>query len=173
MLESVQGTHGPMRLHMERSTVAAIQRPGGLASSNIAFDALTARDELVDFDDYLGGTILVVLFLPLIGQSTSHRYAAGAARFSHGDGGEARHVREERRGESVQCKKLKCSTPMLQFSTRLRRLRRLRHRSFRPGLRLRRGIPRPSRHSRPWPRRGPPGACTRPWRRRTGHRGNR
>lgn len=51
MLRNTQGLHAPLKLQMELHIAKKMSRLPCLASSNIMFDTLTGRDDLLDFDD--------------------------------------------------------------------------------------------------------------------------
>ncbi|KAL3880216.1 hypothetical protein ACJMK2_032472 [Sinanodonta woodiana] len=53
MLRNTQGLHAPLRLQMESFIVNKPQRLPGLHSSNILYDSLTGRDQLLTFEDVL------------------------------------------------------------------------------------------------------------------------
>ncbi|CAL8072374.1 unnamed protein product [Orchesella dallaii] len=54
MLRKIQGLHAPLKLQMERKSVMKVGHLPFLPRHNVAHDALTGRDELIGFEDYLG-----------------------------------------------------------------------------------------------------------------------
>lgn len=54
MLRKNEGIHAPLKMAMEMQATRKVGRLPFLQSSNAAFDALTGRDELLDFSDFLG-----------------------------------------------------------------------------------------------------------------------
>jgi len=54
MLRKIQGLHAPMKLQMERKITMKSGHLPFLPRSNASYDALTGRDELITFEDFLG-----------------------------------------------------------------------------------------------------------------------
>jgi len=54
MARRVQGIHAPLRLQMERKIVSKTGHLPFLPRHNASLNVLTGRDEMIDFDDYLG-----------------------------------------------------------------------------------------------------------------------
>jgi len=54
MARKVQGIHAPLRLQMERKIVSKAGHLPFLPRHNASLNVLTGRDEMIDFDDYLG-----------------------------------------------------------------------------------------------------------------------
>jgi len=54
MLRKTQGLHAPLRLQMEKRSLAKVGHLPFLPRSNASLHALTGQDELIGFDDFLG-----------------------------------------------------------------------------------------------------------------------
>jgi len=54
MLRKIQGLHAPLKLQMERKSVAKVGHLPFLPRHNVAHDVLTGRDETISFEDFLG-----------------------------------------------------------------------------------------------------------------------
>lgn len=55
MLSRYEGSAAPMRIMMEMQAFKQVGRLPFLPSSRAHLDVITGRDELIDFDDFLGG----------------------------------------------------------------------------------------------------------------------
>ncbi|KAJ8297458.1 hypothetical protein KUTeg_023989 [Tegillarca granosa] len=57
MLRNTIGVHAPLKLQMEKHVALKMQRLPGLPSSNLMMDTLTGRDDMIEFEDFLGDPV--------------------------------------------------------------------------------------------------------------------